>query len=202
MIPRVEGVPFTRIASAIHSIRGFKVMLDRDLASLYGVETRVLSQAVRRNKARFPSDFMFELSRDEIMRISQSVISSAGLKYAKTVHVFTEQGVAMLSGVLNSPRAVEVNIAIMRAFVRLREFLASQVKLSKRLRHLEQEVASHGKAIGTLFEVMQEMTSERPAAIGFQYVDGGDDESGTGKTVRERAASYRCARKLKRAGKA
>ena len=99
-------------------------MLDRDLAQLYGVETRVLNQAVRRNIDRFPADFMFSLTRDEIMRISQFVISSTQirnetLKFAKSVLAFTEQGVAMLSTVLNSKRAIEVNILIMRAFVKL-----------------------------------------------------------------------------------
>ena len=169
---KTDVVPFVRIASAIYPIRGVKVMLDRDLAVLYGVETRVLSQAVKRNRERFPADFMFELTRDEIMRISQSVISSSGLKYAKTVHVFTEQGVAMLSSVLNSPRAITVNIAIMRAFVRLREFLSSHAKLAKRLGKLEQEVASHGKAIGALFHAIQAMTGQRRPAIGFQHVGG------------------------------
>lgn len=197
-----EVIPFTHIVSAIYSIRGLKVMLDRDLAALYGVETRALNQAVKRNRDRFPLDFMFDLTRDEIRNISQTVICSVTLKHAPRAYAFTEQGVAMLSGVLNSPRAVEVNIAIMRAFVRLREFLLSQTKLAKRLRQLEQEVASHGKAIGTLFDAMQQMTSERPAAIGFQYMDGGDGESGAGKTIRERRAQYRCARKTKRAGKA
>ena len=95
-----------RIERAILLIRGQRVMLDRDLAALYGVETRVLNQAVRRNVERFPSDFMFHLTRDEIMRISQSVISS-DIKFSKQVHAFTEQGVAMLSSVLNSPRAIE-----------------------------------------------------------------------------------------------
>lgn len=98
-------------------IRGHKVMLDRVLAYLYGVETRVLNQAVRRNINRFPADFMFSLSREEIMRISQSVTSSEHtksdtLKFSKSVMVFTEQGVAMLSSVLNSERAVQVNITI------------------------------------------------------------------------------------------
>jgi len=98
--------------------------------------------------------------------------------------------------------AILLNIAIMRAFVRLREFLTSQAKLSKRLRRLEQEVASHGKAIGTLFDAMQQMASERPPAIGFQYVGGGDSETAGGKSVRERRARYRTARKAKRARKA
>src|SRR4051794_27120014 len=104
------------IAERIILLRGEKVLLDRDLAALYGVETRVLNQAVSRNADRFPGDFMFTLSREEIARISQSVTSSASLKFSKHVRAFTEQGVAMLSSVLNSDRAVKVNIAIMRAF--------------------------------------------------------------------------------------
>ncbi len=134
----------------------------------YGTETRILSQAVKRNLERFPEDFMFQLSRTEIMRISQSVISLRDVKYSKVVHAFTEQGVAMLSSVLTSPQAVSVNIAIMRAFVRLREFLLSQSRLTKRLHKLEDQVTSHDEAIVTLFETMQELTSERPSAIGFQ----------------------------------
>ena len=103
------AVPMERITSKIYLIRGQKVMLDRDLADLYEVETRVLNQAVTRNKDRFPGDFMFELTRKEIMRISQ-IVTSSKIKYSKMVHAFTEQGVAMLSSVLRSERAVQVNI--------------------------------------------------------------------------------------------
>ena len=103
-----ELIPVEIIERKIYLIRGHKVMLDRDLAELYGVETRVLNQAVRRNLDRFPEDFMFALTRDEIMNLSQIVISSR-IKHAPSVFVFTEQGVAMLSGVLNSARAVQVN---------------------------------------------------------------------------------------------
>lgn len=113
-------IPFERIATAIHLIRGQKVILDRDLALLYGVETRVLNQAVRRNFNRFPPDFMLTLVREEIRNISQIVICS-DIKHAKNVFAFTEQGVAMLSSVLNSQQAIEVNITIMRAFVRMRD---------------------------------------------------------------------------------
>ena len=108
MSEKTAIIPFERIASVIHVIRGQKVMLDRDLAVLYGVETRALNQAVKRNSGRFPSDFMLELTREEIRNISQSVISSATLKHAPKVFAFTEQGVAMLSGVLHSQQAVEV----------------------------------------------------------------------------------------------
>jgi hypothetical protein len=106
-------IPVEMIEKKIYLIRGLKVMLDRDLSELYGVETRVLNQAVRRNADRFPDDFMFALKREEIQRISQIVISSSGrkdtLKFSKNVLVFTEQGIAMLSSVLNSKRAVQVN---------------------------------------------------------------------------------------------
>ena len=98
-------VPIERIASKIYLIRDIRVMLDRDLAELYGVETRVLNQAVHRNIKRFPKDFMFDLTRDEIMRISQ-IVTSSEIKYSKRVHAFTEQGVTMLLSVLNSNRAI------------------------------------------------------------------------------------------------
>jgi hypothetical protein len=169
---------------------------------LYGVETRALNQAVKRHRGRFPPDFMFELLREEIRNISQTVICSATLKHAPRVYAFTEQGVAMLSGVLNSPRAVEVNIAIMRAFVRLREFLLSQTKLAKRLRQLEQDVASHGKAIGTLFDAMQEMGTVHSEPIGYQYVGGAGNSSDQGKTVREGRARYRVRSRTKTGRKA
>jgi ORF6N domain len=125
-------IPVERIERAIYLIRGEKVMLDRDLAELYEVETRVLNQAVGRNRVRFPPDFMFELTRDEINGISQ-IVTSSNLKFSKRVTAFTEQGVAMLSSVLRSRRAVQVNIEIMRAFVRLRRMLASNSALSQRL---------------------------------------------------------------------
>lgn len=102
-------VPIELIASKIYLIRGIKVMLDRYLAELYGVETRVLNQAVGRNIERFPKDFMFTLDREEIMRISQ-IVTSSEIKFSKRVRCFTEQGVAMLSSVLSSKRAVQVNI--------------------------------------------------------------------------------------------
>ena len=210
MSEKTAVVPFERIASVIHVIRGQKVMLDRDLAVLYGVETRALNQAVKRNSGRFPSDFMLELTREEIRNISQSVICSATLKHAPKVFAFTEQGVAMLSGVLHSQQAVEVNVAIMRAFVRLREFLASQAKLGKRLKELEQRTEEHHESIRFLFEAIRQLTSERPSAIGFQYIGSGDSGSESEKTacpskpdgrsrVRERRAIYRVRRKRRTA---
>ncbi len=147
-MPKTESVvPAAMIERAIFLIRGQRVMLDRDLAHLYGVETRVLNQAVKRNVDRFPDDFMFSLTREEIMRISQFVISSnAGrnqsLKFSKSVSAFTEYGVAMLSSVLNSSRAIQVNIQIMRTFGKLREIVSSNKDLSKRLDALEKKYST------------------------------------------------------------
>lgn len=140
------AVPIERIESRILLIRGQKVMLDRDLADLYEVETRALNQAVRRNAERFPSDFMFRLSREEIRRISQIVISS-DLKFSNNVNAYTEQGVAMLSSVLRSERAVQVNIAIMRTFVRLRRLIASHADLARKLAELERKYDAQFKAV-------------------------------------------------------
>lgn len=140
------------IENKIYEIRGQKVMLDFDLAEMYEIETRVLNQAVRRNMERFPEDFMFQLTNEEanalkVSLTSQIVISNkGGTRYAP--FAFTEQGVAMLSGVLRSPRAIEVNINIMRAFVRMRRYLLSHTpekeleELRKRIEYLEEDVSS------------------------------------------------------------
>lgn len=127
------------IQSRILALREQRVMLDADLAQLYGVETRVLVQAVKRNLARFPADFMFQLSPEESANLrSQTVISSAGHGGRRTApYAFTEQGVAMLSSVLGSPRAIAVNIEIMRTFVRVRALAATHGDLAKRLAELE-----------------------------------------------------------------
>jgi ORF6N domain len=146
-------IPVERVEQSIYLIRGHKVMLDRDLAALYGVETRALNQAVKRNAERFPGDFMFELTREEIRNISQFVICST-LKHAPKVLAFTEQGVAMLSGVLKSPRAVDVNIAIMRTFVKLRRMLESSEELSRRLAELE---SRYDEQFRVVFEAINEL---------------------------------------------
>ncbi len=169
-------VPIERVESLILLIRGRKVMLDRDLAELYGVETRALNQAVKRNKERFPPDFMSPLTRDEIMRISQSVTSSPRakrLKFSKNVNVFSEHGVAMLSSVLNSPRAIQVNIEIMRTFARLRTMLAAHKELAWRLDELEnkydKQFAVVFAAIRELMEPPEEPPEESPKGrIGFR----------------------------------
>jgi hypothetical protein len=136
-------IPPERIGSAIRLVRGQKVLLDNDLAQLYGVETRVLNQAVKRNAERFPEDFMFQLSADEaeawLRSRSQFVILKRGENLKYRPYAFTEQGVAMLSSVLHSDRAVRVNIEIMRAFVQLRQLLASNADLARKLEMLEKK---------------------------------------------------------------
>ena len=159
-------VPIERIKQSIVLIRGQKVMLDRDLANLYEVETRVLNQAVGRNIKRFPEDFMFALTRDEIMRISQ-IVTSSDIKYAKRVHAFTEQGVAMLSSVLRSKRAVQVNIAIMRAFVQFREMLASNVELSSKLKRMEKKYDEQFKIVFEAIRQLMAPSETKKKKIGF-----------------------------------
>ena len=164
-----EMLPVEYIAEKIYMIRGQKVMLDRDLTELYGVETRALNQAVTRNLERFPNDFMFPLTRDEILRISQNVTSS-NIKYAKRVLAFAEQGVAMLSSVLRSRRAIEVNISIMRAFVQLRGFAASHRQLADNLSELEKRLEHHDDQIQLIFDAIKQlMTSDESPKrkIGF-----------------------------------
>ncbi|MBI3492325.1 MAG: ORF6N domain-containing protein [Acidobacteria bacterium] len=142
MAPIRGLVPLHRIAPAILFFRGHRVMLDTDLALLYGVETKALNQAVRRNRERFPADFMFQLSDDEAASLrSQTVTLKArrGQHRKYRPYAFTEQGVAMLSGVLKSPRAVRVNVAIMRTFVRLRALVDSRSELVKRVDALEEK---------------------------------------------------------------
>jgi len=163
-------VPIEQIEKAILLIRGQKVMLDRNLAELYGVETRTLKQAVRRNIKRFPLDFMFELNKKELENWrSQFVISNRdrmGLRYKPMA--FTEQGVAMLSSVLNSDRAIDVNIEIMRAFVRLREMLGTHKDLARKLTALEDKYDERFKIV---FEAIQQLMTppESPRKeIGFK----------------------------------
>jgi len=147
-------IPDEVIEGKIYLIQGKKVMLDKDLAKLYGVGTKVLNQAVKRNIDRFPRDFMFSLTRKEIIRMSQIVTS---LKFSKNINVFTEQGVAMLSTVLRSKKAINVNIAIMRAFVKLRMILSTHKGLMHKLEELEQRIGKHDEAIQNIFEAIRRL---------------------------------------------
>ncbi|MCF8079862.1 MAG: ORF6N domain-containing protein [Desulfobacterales bacterium] len=152
-----ELIPIESIVSKILYLRSEKVLLDRDLANLYGVETKVLKQAVRRNIERFPKDFMFELSKKEFENLRSQIVTSSwgGARYKPMA--FTEQGVAMLSSVLNSPRAIEVNIAIMRAFVRLRKSFASKREIEKKLKELENHLEKHDDDIKLIFEAIRQL---------------------------------------------
>ena len=168
----VALVPLERIERSILLIRGQKVMLDRDLAQLYGVETRALNQAVRRNIDRFPADFMFHLTREEILRISQFVTSSGHpgvrtLKFSKNVMVFTEHGVAMLSSVLNSSRAVQVNIQIMRTFAKLREIISQHKDLARRLDELEKKYDAQFKIVFDAIRQLMASPEPKKRPIGF-----------------------------------
>ena len=168
-----ENSPVLLIERRIWLVRGHKVLLDADLAQLYQVETRALNQAVRRNLERFPEDFMFQLTEAEAETLrSQSVISNedrrGGRRYRP--YAFTEQGVAMLSSVLRSQRAIEVNIAIMRTFVRLRQLLASHDDLAQQLEDLRCRQEEQQQQIQAVFEVIEQLI-EAPAGpkkrIGF-----------------------------------
>jgi hypothetical protein len=158
-----------QVEQRILRLRGQNVILDFDLAELYGVETRALKQAVRRNLDRFPADFMFELTTAEGKSlVSQTVIPTRGKLGGAVPMAFTEQGVAMLSGVLRSPRAVQVNIAIMRAFVRLREMLMSNADLARKLLALENKYDAHFRIV---FDAIRELMTGPPPSqkprIGF-----------------------------------
>jgi hypothetical protein len=150
------------VVTKILFIRGKKVMWDRDLAALYGVSTMRLNEQVKRNKDRFPDDFMFQLTKEEARNlISHFAISSWGGR-RKLPYVFTEQGVAMLSSVLHSKRAIQVNIAIMRAFVKLREVLLTHKELAKKLEELERKYQLHETDIQAIFEVIKRLLEPPP----------------------------------------
>ena len=170
MKSKSEIIPHGLIENRIFAIRGHKVMLDFHLAELYGVEAKVLKRSVRRNADRFPNDFMFELSNEEydILRSQFGTSSWGGRRYPP--YAFTEQGVAMLSSVLHSQRAVHVNIQIIRAFVKLREVLSTHKELAFKLKQLETKVEKHDEEIRAIFEAIGQLMvlPEKPKRpIGF-----------------------------------
>jgi hypothetical protein len=168
-----ELIPVEIIEKKIYLIRGHKVMLDKDLASLYDVKPIRLREQVKRNMKRFPDDFMFQLNDQEIdSMVSQNAIPSRKHLGGYNSYVFTEQGVAMLSTVLNSDRAIEVNIQIMRAFVKLREMLSSNKELAHKLTLLENRIEKHDGEIKAIFNAIRQLMvppetkSKKP--IGFR----------------------------------
>ena len=173
------------IENRIFLIRGHKVMLDKDLATLYGVPTKRLNEQVRRNMRRFPHDFMFQLTRAEVESLrsqfatlnepidKKGVMDSKRGKHQKyPPYVFTEQGVAMLSSILNSERAVQVNIIIMRTFVKLREILLTHKELAQKLTELENKIEKHDGEIQAIFEAIRQLMAPPPEKpkprIGFR----------------------------------
>jgi phage regulator Rha-like protein len=172
-------VPVERIEKAILLIRGQKVMLDSDLAGLYGVLTKNLNKAVDRNHDRFPGDFMFQLTLEEAQACLGSRFQIGTLKRGQNIkylpYAFTQEGVAMLSSVLRSPRAVQINVAIMRAFVRLRETLSLHKELAAKLAELERKIEGHDTHIRSLFEAMRQLMTPPeppPKRIGFHVKEG------------------------------
>jgi ORF6N domain-containing protein len=176
-----EIVRVQRIAQSIFLLRGQKVMLGQDLASLYGVTVKALTQAVRRNANRFPKDFVFQLTTEEFTNLkSQFVTSSWGGLRRALPYAFTEEGVAMLSSVLHSTRAVKVNIAIMRAFVTLRETLETNRELARKFAELEKRVGKHDAKIDAILEAIRQLMAP-PAKLRREI----------GFHVRETAPRYR-----------
>lgn len=162
------------IEGKIFFIRGHKVMLDRTLAGLYGVETKMLNQAVKRNIKRFPQDFMFQLTTEELENWKSQFVTSnkerMGLR--RRPYAFTEHGILMLSSVLNSDQAIYVNIQIMRAFIKLREVLAKHKELENKLKELEGKVGKHGEDIQLIFtairQLMEPPAQKQKSRIGFR----------------------------------
>jgi hypothetical protein len=157
MIQSLNKISVEHIEKSIYLIRGEKVMLDRDLAVLYGVSTKAFNQAVKRHKERFPSDFMFQLTMEETQVLrsrSQSVTLKRGQNIKYRPYAFTEHGILMLSSVLSSERAINVNIEIMRTFVRLRGMLASNAELAKKLEDLEQK---YDRQFSVVFKAIREL---------------------------------------------
>jgi hypothetical protein len=161
-MPEPSQIPSpTAIAPMVHWIRHEKVILSQDLAALYGVSVSALNQAVRRNRNRFPSDFMFQLTAEEFDNLKSQIVTSSwgGLRRALP-YAFTEQGVAMLSSVLRSSRAVEVNIAIMRTFVQLRRLMDSNRELARKIEALENK---YDEQFAVIFEAIQQLVAEDEA---------------------------------------
>jgi ORF6N domain len=181
-----EIIPIERIAHSIYLLRGQKVMLGQELASLYGVPVGALTQAMKRNAKRFPKDFVFQLTVEEFANLKSQIVISNENAHSRLIfqfgrskgrggrrhlpYAFTEQGVAMLSSVLNSERAVEVNIAIMRAFVKLRETLETNRELARKFSELEKRVGKHDAKIDAILEAIRQLMAppkKPPREIGF-----------------------------------
>jgi ORF6N domain-containing protein len=184
--------PVSDIESSIHFIRGQRVMLDTDLAEIYGVTTKQLNQQLKRNRKRFPRDFAFQLKREELANLRSQIVTSSygGRRYLPWA--FTEHGAIMLASVLNSDIAVDASVRVVRAFVRLREMVLANAELAHKLGELERRLDGHDEAIGNLFEAIRQLLEpprpETKREIGFH--------------VREEGARYRVQRKRRSLAKA
>jgi hypothetical protein len=173
-------IPIEQIQQSILLIRGKKVMLDTDLARLYGVPTKRLNEQVKRNRDRFPQDFMFQLSAEEKTEVVAKCDHLASLKFSPThPYAFTEHGAIMLAAVLNTPRAIEVSVFVVRAFVRLREILTTHKALAHKLAELESKIETHDEAIRSLVSAIRQLMA--PPAAGQKKI---------GFHIREKRASY------------
>jgi phage regulator Rha-like protein len=164
-------LPDEVVMNKIYLIRGQKVMLDKDLAEMYGVETKALKQAIRRNMDRFPEDFMFELTKEEMESLRSQIVTSnrGGTRYQP--FAFTEQGVAMLSSILNSAVAIQVNIQIIRIFTKMREMLLTNKDILLKLERLEKDITTNKQDIANIFEALKQLLTppaEKRIRIGFK----------------------------------
>ena len=149
------------IANKIYFIRNQKVMLDRDLAALYGIETKVLNQAVKRNMSRFPEDFMFQLTEIEFQNLKSQIVTSSWGGTRKLPYAFTEHGVLMLSSVLKSDKAIQVNIQIMRIFTKVRQMLLDKKELKIDILQIQKKLENHDKNIELVFSYLDELTEKK-----------------------------------------
>jgi hypothetical protein len=166
------------ITSRIFTVRGFKVMIDRDLAFLYGIETKRLNEQVSRNLKRFPDDFMFQLNKEEFINLKSQIATSSWGGTRKLPYVFTEHGVLMLSSVLISERAIKVNIQIMRVYIRMRELMITHKDILLKLEELESKVSSHDEKIILIFEYLKKLIAPETKIrkrVGYK-IDGIPDE--------------------------
>ena len=150
-------LPEEKVFSKIHIIRNQKVLLDEDLAEMYGVETKVLNQAVKRNFDRFPDDFMFQLTEDEIKNLKSQIVTSSWGGRRKSPFAFTEQGVAMLSTVLRSPTAIAINIQIMRIFVKMRRMISEYKEFLEKIESIETNQIDHDERITEIYNIIKEL---------------------------------------------
>lgn len=165
-------VPVERVEKTILLVRGQKVILDADLAKLYGVNTKRLNEQVKRNRQRFPEDFMFQLTAEEKAEVVANCDHLSGLKFSRSLpHAFTEHGAIMVASVLNTPRAIEASIFVVRAFVKLREVLATHKQLAWKFADLDKRIKDHDEKIEAIFEAIRQLVSppEKPRKkIGFE----------------------------------